>query len=323
MLNITLKQMVYIEAAGRLGSIANAATELNISQSSISAAINALEDDLQYDIFVRVPAKGIQPTPAGRNALQTMREFLDQLRHFETEIRSIGGEASGVIRIACFVTAVGSFLPPILRKFSLAYPKFTIELIEENMEGVVTLLNDGKADMVFTYKEMAEATHIFEPLIDVPPYALVSRNDELARQEDVSLAELATRPMVLFDLPRTTGYYSRFLTDAGFDIRIAHTTESVEMVRTLVANGFGFSILNALSPEYIDGRSLYKALPIRDKLTPRVFGILRRAGVRQPAVIRAFIDLCGQLKAERMFESMIVGSSGGRGSTKNKRDKAQ
>ena len=43
MLNFTLKQLRYVEAAGRLGSIGSAATKLNTSQSSITAAIDVLE----------------------------------------------------------------------------------------------------------------------------------------------------------------------------------------------------------------------------------------------------------------------------------------
>lgn len=309
MLNVTLKQMRYIEAAGRLGSIANAAKELSISQSSISAAIDALEIHLQYDLFIRTPAKGIHATPSGLDAIQTIREFLDQLRHFETELASIGGEASGMIRIACFVTAVGSFVPPILHRFQKSHPKIEIQLLEETLEGVVDLLDEGKADMAFTYSDVVGPTHIFDPLVEVPPYALVARKSPLAQQSDVSLAELADYPMVLFDLPRTHGYYLRFMTDAGHKVRVSHQTQSVEMVRTLVANGFGFSILNARPPEYLEGRSNYRILPIRDQLTPRVFGILRQAGVRQPLVVRRFTELCNHLKDRRTFEAMIVGRS--------------
>ena len=49
-MNFTLKQLRYVEATGRLGSIANAATELNISQSSISAAIGALESQIRFTV---------------------------------------------------------------------------------------------------------------------------------------------------------------------------------------------------------------------------------------------------------------------------------
>ena len=50
-LNLTIKQLRYAETAGRLGSIAAAAGEHNISQSSITAAIDAMEAALGFDLF--------------------------------------------------------------------------------------------------------------------------------------------------------------------------------------------------------------------------------------------------------------------------------
>ncbi|MGH6778327.1 MAG: helix-turn-helix domain-containing protein, partial [Bradyrhizobium sp.] len=65
MFGFTLKQLRYIEAAARTGSIANAANELNISQSAVTAAIDKFEEALGYELFLRVPAKGIKTTPSG------------------------------------------------------------------------------------------------------------------------------------------------------------------------------------------------------------------------------------------------------------------
>ena len=126
MLNVTLKQMQYVEAAGRLGSIAKAAKEIGISESSISAAIDSLEQQLAFDMFVRTPAKGIQPTPAGISAMQIIHDFLEQQKHFETELTSVGGSEGGKLRIACFVTAAGSFVAPILSEFKAKHPKVEI-----------------------------------------------------------------------------------------------------------------------------------------------------------------------------------------------------
>lgn len=307
-LNVTLKQLRYIEAAGRLGSISGAAQELNISQSSVSAAIDALEENLSYDLFLRTPAKGVQATPAGVEAMEIIREFLDQHTHFRTELLSIGGEASGAIRIACFVAAVGLCVPPILQRFQAARPLVKIELFEETLEGVVSMVNQGMADIAFTYADIAGNEHDFAPLVDVPPYALVSKDDPIAAQNDVSLAELSSRPMVLFDLPQTTGYYLRFMTGAGHDVAIAHKTDSVEMVRTLVASGFGFSILNARPQEYREGVSNYCIRPIRDDVVSRPFGILRKKGMRQPRIVRAFVDMCIEQSGLGAFEVMTVRS---------------
>ena len=104
-MNFTLKQLRYVEAAGRLGSIAKAAVEVSISQSSITAAIDALEASLDYGLFVRTPAKGVQPTSAGRESLQLIRNFLNQAQQFEAELQSQGGDDAGLVSIACYATA--------------------------------------------------------------------------------------------------------------------------------------------------------------------------------------------------------------------------
>ena len=310
MLNITLKQMQYVEAAGRLGSIAKAAKEIGISESSISAAIDSLEQQLEFDMFVRTPAKGIQPTPAGLSAMQIIHDFMEQQKHFETELTSVGGSEGGKLRIACFVTAAGSFVAPILSEFKAMHPKVQFEFLEGNMEEVVVLLEEGKADVALTYSDVVGPGHIFEPLVATPPFALVAESCPLARQDDVSLAELSKMPMVILDLPLTKGYYSRLVTNAGYDVTVSHRTESVEMVRTLVANGFGFSILNAKPSEYIEGHSQYRPVPIRDTLPIRQFGILCQSGIRHPRIVRRFVEICGELRSKGAFERMVVQKSG-------------
>ena len=105
MLNYTLKQLHYVEAAGRLGSIAKASQELAISQSSITAAIDQVESRLGYDLFIRTPARGIRPTPQGAEALTLIRIFIEQARHFEAEIQSVAGGLKGTVRLACYATA--------------------------------------------------------------------------------------------------------------------------------------------------------------------------------------------------------------------------
>ena len=98
LVNFTLKQLRYVEAAGRLGSIASASQELSISQSSITAAVDALEQDIGYDLFVRTPAKGIRATPQGTETLRLIREFIDQSKHFESEVKSLSASPAMPLR---------------------------------------------------------------------------------------------------------------------------------------------------------------------------------------------------------------------------------
>ncbi|HRM93052.1 MAG TPA: LysR substrate-binding domain-containing protein, partial [Alicycliphilus sp.] len=57
------------------------------------------------------------------------------------------------------------------------------------------------------------------------------------------LAALAQEPFILIDLPHSREYFLSLFRQAGVAPRIAHATPSIEMVRSLVANGLGVSLL--------------------------------------------------------------------------------
>ena len=221
-MNFTLKQLRYVEAAGRLGSIAKAAEEQAISQSSITAAIDALEHELDYHIFVRTPAKGIRPTPTGQEALQMIRGFINHSRHFEADLASVGSDETGVVRIGCYGTAAPAFLPPILKAMKERRPKIEVDVLEGDMATVVDFLRDGKADLSFTYETGLDSGHQFEPLFAAAPYALLSTDDPLSEQAGVTYAQLSRRPMVMLDLPFAREYFNTLFARRGLS---AHARE--------------------------------------------------------------------------------------------------
>lgn len=307
MVNFTLKQLRYVEATGRLGSIANAASELNISQSSIAASIGSLESQIGFDLFIRTPAKGISITPAGHEALKLIRNFITQSRHFETEMVAIGGDTTGSVRVSCYATAAPSFLPQVLKNFKAAYPNTSIKLLEGNMDSTISYLKNGEADLAFTYEATLEDRQKFIPLFAAPPYALLAADDPLAQGASICLADLAGKPMIMLDLPRTKEYFIGMFERIGVKPSLVHSTRSTEIVRALVAGGHGFSLLNICPPDYRRDDTRFRAMPIRDDHTKvPVFGIATLADTRQPKIVTAFIKQCIDLKNAGIFAEITV-----------------
>ncbi|WP_299555680.1 LysR family transcriptional regulator [uncultured Tateyamaria sp.] len=304
--NLTLKQMRYVATAGRLGSIAAAAKELSISQSSITSAIDVIEAELGFDIFMRVPAKGLHKTRAGTETLKLVDGFLAESREFESELYALGGAITGSIRLACFATAASIFLPSAIKRFQADYPNVQFELVEGDMDSVIDYLDSGAADVAFTYEEVTGNHHTFDAMVDLPHYALVNDQDDLARRLEVSLADLQDRPMINLKLHKSRQYYPDLFKRAGIDVRIAHTSSSVEMIRTLVASGFGFSILNArpFSDKGIN-RGI-TVLPVTDPIPARRFGIVTQARQTLPRSVMRFIECCQGLRNEGLFEQLAV-----------------
>lgn len=306
MQNFTLKQLRYVEAAGRHSSIVKAANELNISQSSITAAINAIEARLGHDLFIRTPAKGIQCTPAGFDTLKLIRDFIHRSQQFEAEVLSMANEDAGMVRLACYATAAPAFLPSVLGNITTDYPNLSIRLLEGNMQTIIGFLNSGDADLAFTYSTSTGPTHDFVPLFEAPPYALLARGDPMAAQKSITLDELANRSMVLLDLPQTRDYFYGLFSSRDLTLNVAHSTRSAEIARTLVAAGFGFSILNIKPPEIEDKSRGYRAVPIIDPPLSPVFGIATNKDTRLPSIVRTFIQRCVDLGENGAFDSLVV-----------------
>ena len=161
-------------------------------------------------------------------------------------------------------------------------------------------------DVVFTYEISIDAGCNFTRLFAAPPYAIVSINDPLAQQDSTSLEELSDRAMVLLDLPQTHDYFMRLFSVRGLRPTIAHSSRSSEIVRALVSQGYGFSILNIKPVEYQEGYSRYRILPIRNAPEAPVFGIARLSSVSQSRMTRSFIQSCIDLRDKGALDALTV-----------------
>lgn len=301
-LNLTIKQLRYAETAGRLGSIAAAAGEHNISQSSITAAIDAMEAALGFDLFIRQPAKGIMSTPSGAEALNLIADILRQHGHFEGELEALGGAAGGILRVGCYVTVAPGFLPRVLADFSDMHPEAQADISEGDMNSMMDLLRQGVIDVALTYETGSDAEVNFHPLFKAPPYALIPEEDPLALRETVSLLDLANRPFIMLDLPHTRDYFEQMFRDQGLHPKIAHSSKSSEIVRSMVAGKFGVSILNIRHSRDTG----YTSVPLTGDLLAPTFGIASLKGVRPPLMSRLFIDQLERLQASGAFDDLVM-----------------
>jgi DNA-binding transcriptional LysR family regulator len=133
----------------------------------------------------------------------------------------------------------------------------------------------------------------FAPLASLPPFALLGADHPLAARESVTLEELAGEPLVLLDLPHSREYFRALFATAGAEPTIAHRSIHPEVIRTMVANDFGYSIINA-RPHIdvaLDGRPLVTR-PIADDPRPMLMGLARLESLRPTRLVEAFEQHC-------------------------------
>ena len=300
----SLKHLAYFVAAVEEGSVTFAARRLNISQPSVSAAIAQLEARFGLTLFVRHHAQGLSPTPAGRRLVVEARSLLAHAEELRQGALGLGEGLAGELQVGCFVTFAPLVMPGLLRTFGEAYPEIRISLHEEHLQGLVDGLRAGRFDCALTYDLGLGPDLEFQELGEVPLHALLPDGHILAREPTVSLADLAGEPLILLGLPQSREYFLSIFYSQRLEPRIAHETPSFEMVRGLVANGYGSAILHSRPPSdlALDGRRLADR-PIREAVRPTRLGLARLARARPTRMVAAFAVFCGEHLAPAPLET--------------------
>jgi len=290
----TLRQLRYFVTTAQTGSVAEASRRLYIAQPSISAAIKDLEENFGVQLFIRHHAQGMSLTPSGVRFHQKAEDLLRMAREFEQNALADSDLVSGQIDIGCFETVAPLYLPRLIATFQQRWPAMKVCLHDGDQQELIKGLTAGQFDLAILYAHDLDATIETEALMPPQkPYALFAQNHPLSDRAQVSLHELASEPMILLDVLPSRTYFVSIFQELGLTPNIVFSSPSIEMVRGMVGQGFGFSLLvtRPHTPISYDGQAL-RCVDIVESVTGSGLAAawLKRSPPAKPA--RLFIEHC-------------------------------
>jgi DNA-binding transcriptional LysR family regulator len=129
------------------GSVTLAAQQLNLSQGAISQQLRRLEDLADRPLFVRA-GRRIVPTPEGRRLVPAVTQFLAANEQLIAALRQPA--FSGEVRFGVPYDIIGSYAPPILRRFSQTLPNIRVTLTCKDTVVLLQELKAGAIDLALT-----------------------------------------------------------------------------------------------------------------------------------------------------------------------------
>jgi len=295
----TLRQLEYLVEVGKTGSIAAASDMLNVSSPTISAAISQLEDEFGLPLFTREHAKGLTLTKAGARLAEQTQIVLSEAEYLAVLAGEISGKIQGTLTVGCLVTFAQIVLPGLRREFEQLYPTARIEQKELNQAEIFSHLRRAELDIALTYDLDIPSDLKFYPLRELQPYVVLYEGHPLAGRQEIQVEELREHPMVLLDLPYSSEYFMSFFNDAGFRPNVSERTRDMSVMRSLVANGYGFSIANVLPPNNLspDGKML-EFVRLSGPVRSMQIGLLSIKSGNPTNTLKAFIDHCKKMVEE-------------------------
>lgn len=295
---IPLASLIQMLAVAEHLSFYRAANALGVSQSSVSARIKALEEELGVLLFER-NTRGVRLTEAGRLFVERVSAGVEHLDH---AVKSAGMAALGErgrLRMGVHGLIPHSFLANLIGRYRDDYPGIDLEIAESTAREAITRLRAGQLDIAFVVgtpdlPDCRSRRVWTEPLV-----VALSDRHPLAGQEHVTWADLAGETILVRPGGPGPQVHDHIL------LRLSSRWPAPSILRVgverasllhMVGQGFGITLLgeaSSLSP--VAG---VRFLPIADEPEPVVFSAVW-SPFNQSAALRNLLDLADEMRRER------------------------
>jgi DNA-binding transcriptional LysR family regulator len=241
-----LRQLSTFRVVATTLSFTRAAAALDYAQSSVTAQIQALEDDLGVPLFNRL-GRQVVLTDAGQRLLT----YADRLLALEKEARSVvvgGGKPAGTLTIGAPESVCTYRLPPVLRRFHDWFPDVRLIFRPLMPADLHRHLSHGGVDAAFFLAEPVQSAVLVVETLICEPLLLVAASDHpLAQHGRVISADLQNEAMLLTEKGCSyRGLFERKLADDGVHPSSSVEFTSIEAIKQCVAVGMGIAVLPAM-----------------------------------------------------------------------------
>lgn len=161
---MTLQQMEYIVALDKYRHFVLAAEACGVTQPTLSAMIQKLEEELDVKIFSR-DRKNISPTRIGEKIIQQAKIALNETQRIKEVVADESTSMNGNVRIGILPTIAPYLIPDFIYHFRKAYPNVSLFIDEKENKSLIQDLRFGNLDIAITTPPEAHAN-----ILEIPVY---------------------------------------------------------------------------------------------------------------------------------------------------------
>jgi LysR family transcriptional regulator, hydrogen peroxide-inducible genes activator len=186
---MTLQQLEYILALEKTRHFVRAAELCGVTQPTLSAMIQKLEDELDCKIFDR-SRQPIEVTEIGNQIIQQAQVIIYQANQLKESIKSEKDTLSGSLHIAIIPTIAPYLLPQFIAAFKNEHPTIALKVSEMHTSTIIEKLRVAEIDMAIL------STPLDDPkILEVPLYyekfaAYISPSEPVYARTELSATDM-------------------------------------------------------------------------------------------------------------------------------------
>lgn len=195
---MTIQQLEYILAVDQFRHFARAAEYCRVTQPTLSAMIQKLEEELGVKLFDRT-MQPVCPTRIGEKVIAQARTILTQASQVKDIINEEQGTLTGTFHLGVLPTIAPYLLPRFFPQMMEKYPGLDIRVTEMKTQDIRQALHTGDIDAAILASVLEDTALSEEILFYEQFYGYVSRKEPLFGREVVRTSDITGERLWLLD----------------------------------------------------------------------------------------------------------------------------
>ena len=182
---VDLRLMVHVADAN---SMTRGAELSFISLPAASTRIKNLEESMGVKLLYRT-SQGVTLTLPGQAFVQHARTVLGQIEHLRGDMQEYARGIKGHVRVFANTTALGEFLPPVLRSYLRKHPDVNIDLRERPSNDIIRAVGEGQTDIGIVAGQVRTESLVAMPYRKDRLVLVVDAEHSFAKRKEVAFAD--------------------------------------------------------------------------------------------------------------------------------------
>lgn len=245
---MTLQQLEYILAVNTHRHFGRAAEHCHVTQPTLSAMIQKLEDELGVKLFDR-SVQPVSPTAIGKKIIAQAQQIVEQSTQITEIVAEEKGAMVGSFHLGILPTIAPYLLPRFYPSFLERYPELDVQVSEMKSSEIEQALEKGELDAALLATDPESKQLVAEPLFYEEFYGYVAREDALFKERLIRTSDITGENLWLLDEGHCfRDQLVKFCNIKGAqESRNAYRLGSMETFMRMVEGGRGITLIPELS----------------------------------------------------------------------------
>jgi LysR family transcriptional regulator for metE and metH len=289
-MDLEIRHLQLVAAVADVGSLTRAGDQLHLTQSALSHQLRDIESRLGAALFLRV-GKRLVLTPAGERLLASARDVLERLQQTEHDIRQMGRDHAGVLRLTTECYTCYHWLPPLLLRYRKTFPRVDVRIDVEATGRPIDRLLAGKIDLAIMSSAVRDRRLVSKLVFEDELVVVASRHHRFARQTHVKLSEMRDETLFIYPPKAESRVLHEVLLPAGAAPARLDEVMLTEAMTELVKAGLGVAILARWAVQPLVDAGTVVARPLTSHGLHREWRAVMPKDLSRADYVAAFIDL--------------------------------